>query len=255
MKFYLGTHRPNWLGKLAVPLFVSHRQLSGRQKLAPAVADWALDSGAFSELQMHGRFTYTPRSYATAARRYAEEIGRLDWCAPQDWMCEPFMVDKTGLTVDEHLHRTVGNYLDLMAIDPTLPWAPVVQGFSLTDYENCISLYETAGVVLADLPVVGIGSVCRRQKTEEIEQVIRLVSERVPRLHGFGVKFGGFRRYGALLASADSLAWSYNARRNPPLDGCAHKNCANCSRWALRWRERLVSLPLVTPAPLQGTLW
>nr|WP_236565663.1 MULTISPECIES: hypothetical protein [Nocardia] len=35
------------------------------------------------------------------------------------------------------------------------------------------------------------------------------------RLHGLGVKTTGLSRYGALLSSADSMAWSYCAPRTP----------------------------------------
>ncbi len=34
--------------------------------------------------------------------RYRDEIGCLLWAAPQDWMCEPWITAKTGLTVAEH---------------------------------------------------------------------------------------------------------------------------------------------------------
>jgi hypothetical protein len=58
---------------------------------------------------------------------------------------------------------------------------------------------------------------------------------------GFGVKKSGLASYGVHLASADSLAWSFNARRNRPLPGCTHKSCANCLRYALRWREEILN--------------
>jgi hypothetical protein len=43
------------------------------------------------------------------------------------------------------------------------------------------------------------------------------------------------------LKSADSLAWSYAARRRPPLAGCRHRTRANCPRYALAWRARLLA--------------
>ena len=62
------------------------------------------------------------------------------------------------------------------------------------------------------------------------------------RLHGFGVKTGGLHLYGRQLASADSMAWSYAARRQPPLPGCtSHKNCANCLAYATQWRTRTLA--------------
>jgi hypothetical protein len=55
-------------------------------------------------------------------------------------------------------------------------------------------------------------------------------------------KTGGLHLYGHRLASADSMAWSYAARREPPLPGCTgHKNCANCLRYAGRWRDNVLS--------------
>jgi hypothetical protein len=42
--------------------------------------------------------------------------------------------------------------------------------------------------------------------------------------------------------NSNSLAWSYAARRRPPLPGChGHRNCANCPRYALAWRARALA--------------
>jgi hypothetical protein len=166
----------------------------------------------------------------------------LDNAAPQDWMCEPFMIERTGLRVAEHLHRTVENYLTLRRLAPGLPFIPCVQGWRLADYLACLELYASAGVDLAALPRVGLGSVCRRQSTAEIAVIVTELARRGLRLHGFGVKTGGLHLYGHLLASADSMAWSYAARRAPALPGCTgHKNCANCLVYATRWRSRVLS--------------
>lgn len=240
--FYLGAHQPHWLWTTDFPLFVSHRQLARKATARPARARWALDSGGFTELSLHGRWVTSPEQYAEAVARYNDQIGRLDFAAPQDWMCEPFMVERTGLTVAEHQHRTVANYLHLRQIAPDLPFIPVLQGWHLADYLACARLYEAAGVDLAALPRVGLGSVCRRQSTTEIETITTTLARAGLRLHGFGVKTGGLHRYGPQLASADSMAWSYAARREPPLPGCTgHKNCANCLRYATAWRARLLT--------------
>jgi hypothetical protein len=236
-RFWLGTHRPNWLATLNVPLFVSHRTLSPRKTLPVAACDWALDSGGFTELALHGQWVTTTSQYAEAVERYGVEIGRLQWAAPMDWMCEPFMTDKTGLSVREHQDRTVANYLDLRDRGPFIP---VLQGWTPTDYEACIGLYAEAGVDLAREPLVGVGSVCRRQNTAEIGRIFHALTQAGIRCHGFGVKKEGVARYGRYLASADSMAWSFQARRSWPLPGCAHRSCANCPRYALRWRSELL---------------
>lgn len=241
--FYLGTHQPHWLWRAGFPLFVSHRQLARRpRRLRPASCRWALDSGGFTELSLHGRWVTPAEDYAAAVAGYAEQVGGLEFAAPQDWMCEPFMIERTGLSVGEHLHRTVANYLTLRQLAPELPVIPVVQGWRLADYLACLNLYASAGVDLAALPRVGLGSVCRRQSTAEIAVIVAELAGRGLRLHGFGVKTGGLHLYGHLLASADSMAWSYTARRLPALPGCTgHANCANCLTYATAWRHRILS--------------
>src|SRR5262249_10900031 len=101
------------------------------------------------------------------------------------------------------------------------------------------SLYRDAGIDLIAEPVVGIGSVCRRQNTRDADIIIRSLAPL--RLHGFGVKTTGLLAFGQRLSSADSLAWSYNARRHPALPRCAHGSCANCLIWAARWRGQLLA--------------
>lgn len=245
--YYTGTHEPSWLAKVDIPLFVSHRRLTCRRTLPRATCHWALDSGGFSELSLYGTWRTTPAEYHTAVRRYDEEIGELGWAAPQDWMCEPIMLARTGLTVAEHQRRTVDNFVllqDLWGDRITSPYMPVLQGWDRDDYLRCIDLYEAAGVQLDEYPVVGVGSVCRRQATTEIVTIltaIRQVDPGMP-LHGFGVKVKGLQQAAHLLECADSMAWSYDARRSAPLRGCTtHRNCASCLPYALAWRGRVLA--------------
>lgn len=255
MRFFLGTHQPNWLSLSTAPFFVSDRRLRNRRTLPTAAGRWALDSGGFTELQQYGTWAHgpTPSEYADRARRYRDTIGGLEWAAPQDWMCEPIVIAGgpvgpirfagTGLSVAEHQRRTVANFLELRRIAPDVPFIPVLQGYTLTEYLTCSDRYHDAGVDLAAEPTVGIGSVCRRQATTEAAEIIRAVCDRIPgvRLHGFGIKTSGLGSYGSLLASSDSMAWSAAARRSPRLPGCTHTSCANCPRFAFRWRERVLA--------------
>jgi hypothetical protein len=249
MRFFLGTHEAHWLGKLSVPLFVSRQRLVNRKKLPRTKVPWALDSGAFTELQKYGRWTVTAQDYVDQVRRF-QEIGQMQWASIQDWMCEPIVIaggtigsitfTGTHLSVAEHQRRTTENYLQLQGLAPEIPWVPVLQGWEMDDYFSHLEQYRSAGVHLNELPLVGVGTVCRRQDTAMAEQLLRDLHAEGLRLHGFGFKFGGLVRCSYYLASADSLAWSYNARRNPPLPGCPHRRCASCIKWALAWRERLL---------------
>jgi hypothetical protein len=136
----------------------------------------------------------------------------------------------------------VASFLELRELAPDLPWIPVVQGWSRDDYHRCIGYYAKAGIDLSTAPLVGLGSVCRRQATGEIGAIVCELAGLGLRLHGFGVKQQGLARYADHLESADSLAWSYAARRRPALPGCTrHRNCANCPRYALAWREQVLA--------------
>ena len=242
MIFYLGVHEPAWLARTAVPLFVSRRRLVRRKSMPRALGSWALDSGGFTELSMHGGWTVPPSQYAAEVRRFRDEIGGLEWAAPQDWMCELFITRKTGRTVAEHQRLTVENLLELRSLAPDLPFVPVLQGFTMDDYMRCVDAYHAAGVDLAAERVVAVGSVCRRQSTSEILTICRRLAGLGLRLHGFGVKTLGLPGLRSVLASADSTAWSMRARRSAPMPGHAHKSCANCLPFALRWRESLLGL-------------
>lgn len=248
LMFYCGVHEPAWLARTAFPLFVSHsrflhRAANGCRTLPRARTSWALDSGGFTELKMHGGWRAGPRDYCAAVARYDREIGQMEWAAPQDWMCEPVIRANTGLSVADHQARTVENYLQLVALwpeysDASAPFMPVLQGWSVADYLRCVDLYAAAGVDLEDAPVVGLGSVCRRQSTAEIGEIALALQPL--RLHGFGVKTGGLRRYGHLLTSADSMSWSTRGRY---LEGCgpSHASEANCLEWAGAWRANVLA--------------
>lgn len=237
--FYLGSHHASqrWFD-LNVPLFVSRRVLAPRKTLPEARCTWALDSGGFTELNLYGEWRTRPAEYVRDVRRFMQ-MGHLAWVAPQDWMCEPSVLAKTRRPVGDHIGLTVGNFLHLREALGLLV-VPVLQGWKRDDYMTCWQMYDRAGIDLEDEPLVGLGSVCRRQNTSEAGQIVRSL---LPlNLHYFGAKITGFYHFADALASADSMAWSYRARHDAPLRGCLHKSCANCPRYAMRWRAHCLRL-------------
>jgi hypothetical protein len=241
VRFWLGTHEVRWLETAGVPLFISHRRLAKRTRLPVASCEWALDSGGFTEIRDYGQWMTTADEYVKAVARYQTDIGRLAWAAPQDWMCEDKMLAKTGLSVREHQERTVTSYLELRDRGP---FVPVLQGQTLDHYEDCIALYEAAGVDLTAAPVVGLGTVCRRHRDPEIARIVVGLAGCGLRLHGFGMKSSGMARVAHVLTSADSMAWSTRGRMawqhdRKRLCGGDHRGgCANCMTWALHWRRQ-----------------
>jgi hypothetical protein len=250
MKFYLGTHMENWLEQTRVPLFINRRRFERRKSLPRAVGRWALDSGGFTELSTFGRWTINAREYVALVQRYRDEIGGMDWAAPQDWMCEPVIIDGgvvqgmtfpgTHLSIAEHQRLTTENFIELRTLDSALPFVPVLQGWERDDYMRHIEQYAAAGIDLEALPLVGLGSVCRRQHTGMVEGLIEDLQPL--KLHGFGFKLQGLSKVADLLTSADSLSWSYAARKQKPLEGCSHRSCANCLKFALQWHGHVLQV-------------
>ena len=244
MKFFLGTHVPNHLEKTDVPLFISRRVLEKRKSTLDSKGEWALDSGGFTELNLNGKWSISAQEYIDTVNRINRTPG-LVWAAQQDWMCEPFVLEKTGLTVNEHLKRTVSNLLELRNLDSDTHIIPVLQGWELEDYKQCFEMFEAKGVDLRSEPIIGLGSVCRRQATSEIEKIVKYFHAKDLKLHGFGVKINGLKRYGEMLESADSLAWSFDARYSQSHCSICKlnpstKNCANCLNYGLEWREKVL---------------
>lgn len=255
--FYLGIPRPDWLRSMAVPVCVSYRQLRGRSTYPARARDvagspiaWVLDSGAFTEVSQNGRWTVPPGQYADYVNElWGRNLG-LRWAGIQDWMCEPFILEKTGLTLEEHQERTIQSYETLSALAPRVTWAPTLQGQSPEDYVRHFEAYLSRGHDLRQAEVVGLGSVCRRQKTPEIDAILAALAPLGLRLHGYGVKKLGLERGRYALESSDSMAWSAEAfHRHVILPGHQHGiprwrrslqrmeygNCANCAEYALNY--------------------
>jgi hypothetical protein len=168
-------------------------------------------------------------------------------------MCEPAIIyggklgpitcPGTKLSVEAHQLKTVINYLELSELwelysDLPSPFIPVLQGWTLGDYERCAELYRGCGVDLHKLPRVGLGSVCRRQSGVKIGLIANWFASEGIKLHGFGVKLEGLDLYAEKLTSCDSLAWSYDARRAAPMPGHTHSTCSNCLPYAMAWRSK-----------------
>ncbi|GLX06705.1 hypothetical protein Misp03_36320 [Microbispora sp. NBRC 16548] len=267
--FLLGTPEPSWLnregaiweGHEHVPLFVSYSRLRRlKKKLPRARGPWALDSSGYMHLRGRDsnapprRWTVEPQQYVDDARRYAAEIGQLRWVAQQDYMCEEEVRRSTGLSTQEHQRLTVENLLLLRSLAPELPIVPSLQGWTPGDYRRHRAMYAAAGIDLRQEPLVGLGSVCRRQTSIPICLLIKELAEEGIRVHAFGFGLPGLRMSGEYLVSSDSQAWSYNARSNPGGSReCAHKSCNYCARWALAWYSDIIArnlaLPTFHPAP------
>lgn len=173
-----------------------------------------MDSGAFTTVNKFGGYPEEPAVYAAQIRRWADN-GELLAAVSQDYMCEPFVLARTGLTIADHQRLTIERYDALLEAGTAGVYVmPVLQGYAPADYVAHIRQY---GPRLAHGAWVGVGSVCKRNGTPSaIECVLLAIKAERPdlRLHGFGVKITslGSQLVRDLLHSADSMAWSYAAR-------------------------------------------
>lgn len=248
--FYLGTHHASDLARSPDPLFLSRRamvlepasksstpddwpQMDRQRKTLPrALAPWAIDSAGFTELHQFGCHHVPARQYAAEVCRYAHEVGNLQFAAVQDWMCEPSVLAITKQDIDTHQRRTIESYMELLEIAPGLPWAPVLQGFYPGDHERHLALYYRQGIDLRCAPIVGVGSVCRRQGMVEADQIVRDLSAMDLRLHIFGYKFSGLPNTLRWVKSADSMAWSLTARKQGiQMPGHDHSSASTGELW------------------------
>ncbi len=238
VRFFTGIHQPCDVRNFDAA-FVSVNRLRTRKSPMPA-GDWIMDSGAFTEISTHGRYRHDVSDYAKEIRRWATNgSGRLLAAVAQDFMCEPFIVKKTGLSVAEHQRLTIERYDALLREDVGGAYIlPVLQGFDPSDYVAHVVAY---GDRLQPGMWVGVGSVCKRNGTpNSVAAVLRAIKDVRPdlRLHGFGLKTTALAHplVRSLLHTADSMAWSFAAR----------KQGRNANDWkeAVRWTEAITSRPV-----------
>lgn len=243
MIFFLGLHQPGDAKRFRFVCISINRLWRRRKKLGRKVLV-LIDSGAFTILDKFGLY---PDSHSV--KRYALRLWQLHTlgvctilaAVSQDYMCEDRITAKTGLTVVDHQHLTIERYDALVAelkrlFGGPIPFhvLPVLQGLTAEDYVRHLAMY---GDRITPGMWVGVGSVCKRQgDPAAIEHILRAIKRVRPDilLHGFGVKitalvYAAIRR---LLATADSMAWSFAARKQG--------RDANDWREALRFRRRVL---------------
>lgn len=236
MQFFTGIHHPSKASAVALAM-VSANSLRHRRSHFP-VNEWIMDSGAFTTVTKHGGYPNGVEEYAEIIRRFAD-CGNLLAAVAQDFMCESFVLERTGLTVHDHQILTVQRYDSLKVADTAgVEIMPVLQGYAPAEYVEHLCMY---GHRLIPGMWVGVGSVCKRNSNPgSVVSVLEAIHTVRPdlRLHGFGVKITALRneRVRELFYSTDSMAWSFAAR----MQG----RDSNDIQEAVRYAERVNSQPL-----------
>lgn len=238
--FFVGLHQPADARHFERAC-ISINRLRGRKKPLPDCAV-LVDSGAFTELFIYGRYRHEVSEYAAELYRLHQGgVVNIVAAVAQDYMCEPFMLAKTGLTVAEHQRLTIQRYDALVAeldrlFDGRCPFPvlPVLQGYAPSEYVTHVRAY---GDRLGQGMWVGVGSVCKRNSSpDKIAAVLRAIKSVRPdlMLHGFGVKLTALLSTAVrdLLATADSMAWSFAARKEGRNGNAWQEAVAFCERIA-----------------------
>lgn len=231
--FYVGLHMPQHAEHFDHS-FISKSRLANRKSGFSPSGDWIMDSAAFMEVLTNGGYVTTVKEYATVIRNW-RWLGNLSAAVAQDYMCEGFILKRTGLTVADHQRLTIERYDALVQEDVGTYILPVLQGFEPEEYCRHLDAY---GDRIPDGAYIGVGSLCKRNRDpREVFRVLSAIHRHRAglRIHGFGLKVTALEDYEIvrLLATADSMAWSYDGRR---ING----KLANDWRHAKRFERRIL---------------
>ena len=166
-----------------------------------------LDSGAFTRITS-GIGHLDPYVYAAEIDRWSGN-GDLAAAVTQDWMCEPFVLQITGMTIADHQRLTIKRFDVLKSLIKSDTYLmPVLQGYEPADYVRHLIEY---GDRIKQGDWVGVGSICKRNaNANSISSVLMAIKSERPdiRLHGFGIKRTALlsSMVWDLLYSADSQA-------------------------------------------------
>lgn len=242
MNFYIGLHQPSDAKRFDKCLISINRLKTRKSDFQ--VNNWMMDSGAFTELKNHQKHRLTREEYAAQIKRWSN-CGNLVAAA-----CQDYLPGLTGHSMESVQRRTLGSFSKLTdlnrANDSSVYIMPVLQGTRPEDYRRHLELYlnhsyreyfrDDEKEWLQQGAMVGVGSLVRiSSQPDLVEEILSAILELRPdlRLHGFGLKLNAFKNPKVVeaLATADSIAWSLDARR-------AGRN-ANCWKEAVRYNTKV----------------
>lgn len=179
-----------------------------RRPPADHIASLCVDSGGFVAAQRWGEYPWGAREYIEFAQSVSEGHN-LDFIATLDYACERGVNRSQHATNRDRIQATVENALACINAAPSLPWLPVVQGWTLPEYDYCIQLYQEAGISLNS---AGLGTMCGRKPGAGI-RILRALGYRYPqnRWHVFGMHLWILKNpfAAAVVQSWDSYAWNW----------------------------------------------
>lgn len=225
--------------------------------------DWALDSAGFTAMlrwKQQGRQPGMLGIYPWSLEDYLDLVIQMQpraWYAQPDCCVEPELAPDRAAVEERIYHTAVLLAANLEAVrlyqEAGVHWlpppVPVLQGWTRADYllslNYLIETWNDYGASFAAPVLVGMGSMCRRDPDDPefgIMAILDAVLPRLPRgirLHMFGVKGSVMARLASIpqIASYDSMAWDFGARREAHRTGLSNTNERRISAM-VAWHHR-----------------
>lgn len=184
------------------------------------IDNFAIDCGGFVAARIWGNYRYTANQYIAWIYQF---LLPPEWAAIMDYCCEDEITSGKHGIVRERQQATTWK-IEKFWRDyrhERWVWIPTVQGWNITDYirhateikpliDRWKSFYGKRGQ--SHLFRVGIGTLCARPHTADIQAIVCAVADILPgiKFHLWGVKLQVLRSTTALprIESVDSAAWA-----------------------------------------------
>ncbi len=185
-----------------------------KPNLPEHIVDRAADSGGYVAMKNWGG------EYRYGIPQFVDWLGLWcpDWSAMMDYPCEVDLTEGKTEVVYSRQQRTTEKAWQTWEEYRDVPWrwVPTIQGWEVHEYERhareMLPLLREMRSHYGQL-TVGIGTLCCREKTAEIQQITRAVSavfDAEYSLHLWGIKLGYFKSSLAphpCVISTDTAAW------------------------------------------------
>ena len=184
-----------------------------RTHIPDTVEQVFLDSGGYSFFSYYPDYPFTIEEYINLANIIKDQSG-ITRVVTLDYPCEPDINRSRVSTNEERIQKTVSNAVECIQYDETIPWLPVIQGYTIDEYLYCVDLYKDAGITS---DYWAIGSICSRKGFPyKIRRIITTLSEALQsKIHAFGIslKYLYDPQIFNNIYSSDSAAWVWGATK------------------------------------------
>lgn len=228
----------------AAALWWTSRGKFVRRSMPEEQAITFLDCGGFVAMNRYGDYPWSIGDYVRLVFHQ-----KPDFAACMDYPCEPDIRRGDRFADNKaRIDATLDNAAELLKWqNGVTQFVPVIQGYTIAEYEYCIGQMAERGLFR---PYMAVGSMCRRWKLDDLREkmtgitnVINRVCESCaierPRLHWFGLHTMAIddpvcRPY---IATWDSTAWTIES-------GTGKRRFSHRSHYARlyeEYRQKLIS--------------